>query len=377
MRILKAYKAELDPNNKQRTYFRRCAGTARFVYNWALADRIMRYEKGLSTSQYEQRTRFNSIKDEQCPWIREVPYAITESAFANCDMAYQNFFRRVKNSEKPGFPKFKRRGMRESFQLRDTKVVEDKIRFTRPIGWIRLKEYGYIPVDANYYGTYATISEQGGHWFVSVLVEEEIEQPQLNGKVIGVDFGINHLAICSDGMVFENSRPLDQATRKLKRIQRELSRREKGGSNWHKTKDRLRRVHYSVANQRQHIQHQISHYLTFKAQPAVIVLEDLNVSGMLQNHHIARALSDVGFYELRRQIEYKAEWLGIEVIYADRFFPSSKTCSRCGSKRDDLKLSERTFVCNDCGFSIDRDLNAALNLAALVNRETHGNCLGS
>jgi putative transposase len=376
MKVLKAYKTELDPNNKQRTYFRGCAGTARFVFNWALADRQLKYAQGEKTGLYDQTKRFNAIKDEQCPWIRSYPYAIVESAFRNCNAAFQHFFRRVKNGEKPGYPKFKARGVKDTFQLRNTKVMPDAICLTH-MGWIRLKEQDYIPVDVARYGVYSTVSKRAGRWFVSILAETDVEQLQVNGLVAGVDLGIHSLAVVSNGKTFENPKPLYAASRKLKRLQRELARRKKGGRNWRKTKARLQRAHYRVANIRNHTLHQISNYLTFKLRPAVIVLEDLSVSGMMKNHHLARAIGDAGFHELRRQIEYKADWCGIQVVFADTFYPSSKKCSACGAKRDELTLTERTFLCDTCGFSIDRDLNAALNLAALVNRETHGDCLGS
>jgi len=177
--------------------------------------------------------------------------------------------------------------------------------------------------------------------------------------------------------VFENPRHLKLAERKLKRLQRELSRRTKGGANWHKTKAKLQRAHFNLANTRQHEQHEISSYLTYKLKPAVIVLEDLSVSGMVKNHHLAQAISDVGFGELRRQIEYKAQWLGIEIVLADRWEPSSKRCSGCGEVKANLTLADRVYHCDHCGLEIDRDLNAAFNLAALVNRQTDGDCLGS
>jgi putative transposase len=365
MIVTKAYKTELNPNNKQIGFFRRCCGVSRFVYNWGLDHRIKLYEQGEKTSEYSQRKLFNSIKRDEYPWVTEVPYAVMESSFANLNSAYQNFFRRVKNGEKPGFPKFKCRGKNESFQLRNTKIFEDAVRLTK-IGIVRLKENDYIPVNAEKYGVYSTVSERAGHWFISVLVYEEVEQIETHGTVIGVDFGIKDIAILSNGKVFRNSKPLQSAQRKLSRLQRELARRKKGGSNWRKTKRKLQRAYYKVACIRRHIQHEISSYLVYGLKPSVIVLEDLNVKGMTANHNLARAILDVGFYELRRQIEYKAEWVGIQIVIADRWYPSSKTCSRCGVVKKDLKLSDRTFICPDCGYTIDRDLNAAVNLRNLA-----------
>lgn len=375
MKVLKAYRTELDPNNKQQAFFRQCAGTSRFVFNWALADRQQRYKNGLETNQGEQRKRFNTLKREQCPWILDMPYAVTESAFRNCDAAFQHFFRRVKNAETPGYPKFKARGIRDSFQLRNTKVYTDCVRLTH-VGLVRLKELDYIPINANRYGVYVTISQHAGRWFISVLVEEDTEQVHTSGKVIGVDFGVKDLAVCSNGKVFENPRHLQNAERKLKQLQRELSRRTKGGANWQKTKAKLQKAHFDVANARRHTQHEISSYLTHKLKPSVIVLEDLNVGGMMKNHHLAQAIGDVGFYELRRQIEYKAQWCGIEVVLADMWYPSTKTCSQCGAHKPEITLQHRVYCCDHCGLKINRDLNAARNLAALVKGETRPDCLG-
>lgn len=369
MKINRAYKTELNPNDKQRTMFRKCAGTSRFVYNWGLTEWKRQYEEGEKPSRYGLCKQFNSIKDEECSWIREIPYAVTESAFYNLGFAFKNFFRRAKaGKEKPGYPRFKKKGHDDSFQLRSTRIELDRIRLTH-IGWVRLKERGYIPTTGNgaKFGVYATVSRRAGRWFISVQVEEEMPKPE-NGStlVIGVDFGLKVLAVCSDGVVFENPRALQQEERKLKRLGKELSRRKRGGQNWKKTKRKIQRCHARIANIRKHALHQVSHHVTAKAKPGTVVLEDLNVSGMLQNRRLSKAISDVGFYELRRQIEYKAGWNGAKVEIADRFYPSSKTCAECGAVKPLLKLSERTFVCEACGAIVDRDLNAALNLAALA-----------
>jgi len=380
MRVIKAYKTELDPNNKQATFFGRCCGASRYVYNWGLAEWSERYDLGATPSATELKRYFNNqIKDELCPWLRALPYAVTEAAFVNLGLAFKNFFRRVKNGDKEvGYPKFKKRGRTSnSFQVCNLKVENDQVRITG-VGWVRLKERGYIPTDAKKYGTYATISEKAGRWFVSVQVEEEIPDPQ-NGSVltVGVDFGLKSLAVCSDGTVYENPRPLRHAQRRLKMLGKELARRTRGGSNWHKTKRRLQRQHAKVANIRKHVLHQISHDLIVNKHPAMVVIENLNVRGMVKNHHLSQAINDVGFYELRRQIEYKAQWNGVDVIVADRWFPSSKLCRFCGSINDGLTLADREWIC-DCGAELDRDLNAAMNLAAYGrNRETHGDCLGS
>lgn len=366
MKILRAYKTELDPTNKQRTMFNNCAGAARFVYNWALADRIERYEKGSPTNHYEQKRRFNALKGEQFPWIYEVPYTLQEQAFRNLDVAYKNFFRRVKKEKTPRFPKFKNRRTPKHFTLRGSiHIEEDRIKLP-VIGWIRLKERSYLPSENDAKLLSVTISERANRWYVSAQIEEEIKDP-INGNtlVVGVDFGLKTLAVLSNGETFENPHALITEQRRLARLGRELARREKGSQNWRKTKHKIQRCYAKVASIRKHVLHDISHHVTADLQPKTVVIEDLNVSGMAKNRHLSKAIYDAGFAELRRQIEYKAQWYGVEVLLADRWFASSKTCSACGCIKDDLTLADRIFKCADCGTVIDRDLNAAINLAAL------------
>lgn len=362
--MIRAYKTELDPTNKQRTKMASCIGASRFVYNWALADRIAQYEAGTPTNQYAQCKRFNSLKREQFSWLTELPYDVIGSAFANLDVAYQNFFRRVKQGkEKPGFPKFRKRSTHGSFQLRGTKVTSDAVRLIG-IGWVKLKERNYLPVGIEL-TTYATISEQAGRWYISVQAEVP-DLPKTQGLgAIGIDRGVKQLAVCSDGTTLENPRVLEKYERKLTTLQRELSRRKKGSANRAKTKAKIAKLHQRIANIRSHNQHQFSHHVTEDLQPAAIVLEDLNVKGMMANDKLAKALSDASMSELGRQIEYKAGWRRIEIIKADRWFASSKTCSRCGCVKSDLTLADRIYACPECGLIIDRDLNAAINLAAL------------
>jgi len=361
--IQRAYKTELDPNNKQRTLFVKCAGVARFVYNWGLADHEERYARGEKTNIYEQKRRFNALKDEHFPWIREVAYVIIQEAFSNLEAAYKNFYRRQKNGDKkPGYPKFKsRKNGIGSFRMRGSiSIDEDRIKLPR-IGWVRLKERGYLPTEGIKLLS-VTISERTGRWFVSVQCEMEIDEQQNTGPVIGVDFGVKDLVVCSNGKRFNPPEELYGLDRTVIRLSRKLSRQRMGGKNREKTRRRIARIGARIANVRRQMTHDISDYLTAKTKSRVIGIEDLNVKGMMKNHNLARAIANVNFGELRRQIEYKARWRGSEVVVADRWYPSSKTCSHCGSIRDELKLSERIFRCPECGFEIDRDLNAAINL---------------
>jgi putative transposase len=229
---------------------------------------------------------------------------------------------------------------------------------------LRLKEHSYLPVEGVHI-LGATVSERAGHWFVSVQVEMEIHDPIASYRpVVGVDLGILALATFSDGTRIENPHALKKDLRKIKRLQRVVSRRQKGSANREKAVRQLARTHLRVANVRKNALHQVTSQLA-KTKSAV-VLEDLNVSGMVQNHTLAQAILDVGFSEFRRQMIYKGQWYGCQVILADRFYPSSKRCSQCGHIQATLELGTRVYICEHCGLMIDRDLNAAINLQQLT-----------
>lgn len=372
--ILKAYKTKLRPTVEQARYFGACCGAARFVFNWVLADRKKMFEDGGKPNKFEQERRFNAIKDELYPWIRKYPSRLIGAEFKHVDIAYQNFFRNIKNGKSgrdAGFPKFKSRFKdKQSFTLRGSIRVENgRVKLPR-IGWVSLSEKNYIPEGVKI--NFVTISERAKDWFISFQVEQEIDSPQQpTGDPIGVDVGIKSLAVCSDGKEFPNDKVLTQYEKKLATLQRELSRRTKGSANREKTKAKIAKLHQKIASKRVHNLHNISKYVTEHKRPSVVVIEDLNVSGMMKNHKVAKALGDSSMSELHRQIEYKAAWNGIEVVKADRWFASSKTCHVCGCIQD-MPLSVRVFKCPDCGTRIDRDLNAAKNLAALAEPVKHG-----
>ena len=365
MKRLRAYKTKLVLNNKEASYFLGCAGFSRFVFNWGLAEWKRQYEAGEKPSAYSLKKQFNAIKDKEFPWVREYPYVIEQEAFDHLGRAFQNFFRRVKKGEKPGYPKFKKRGISDRFTLRDCNADRNDIKLPI-IGWTRLAESHYLPTE-NVKILSANISKRGKNWLVSLQVEKEVQEPVAQiGKPLGIDLGIKSQAVCSNGKVFDNPKTLSNHERKLKRLSRELSRRKLGGCNREKTKVKLSREHQKIADIRSHGLHNISRYVTAKTKPRTIVIEDLNVSGMMKNHRLAKSLADSSMSELRRQIEYKAEWNGIQVLVADRFYPSSKKCSKCGNVKGELSLSDRIYICDSCGNVIDRDMNAALNLAALA-----------
>ncbi|WP_218032144.1 RNA-guided endonuclease InsQ/TnpB family protein [Dictyobacter kobayashii] len=249
--------------------------------------------------------------------------------------------------------------------------MSSRIIFNFPrLGVLRLYEHGYLPTTAKVLS--ATVSEQAGHWFVSVQVEESILEPkEATGTVIGVDLGIKALATCSDGTVIANPNAPRSNLNKLQRVSRQHARKQKGSKNRLKATRTLARLHAHIANIRKDTLHKATSQIVAKTKcdqerARVIVIEDLNVSGMLKSRRLSRAIADVGFYEFRRQIIYKAEQAGCETLLVSRWEPSSKTCSSCKVVREELDLSERTFVCHACGLVIDRDLNASYNLADLA-----------
>jgi len=371
--ILRAYKVEIDPNNVQRTALLKHAGAARFAWNWGLARRKQEYEEtGKSSNAIEQHRQLNALKKTDFPWLYEVSKAAPQEALRDLDKAYQNFFRRVKAGKKNGFPKFKsRKNGIGSFKLTGAIHVDnDRIKLPR-IGWLRLKEHGYIPTDGIHILS-ATVSESAGRWFVSVQCQQEIEVTQATGEPVGVDLGIKELAVVSDGRRFENPKALRKAQTKLKRLQRELSRRKKGGKNREKTRKKIAKAHQRIANIRRDTLHKATSAIVAKTKPdserpSVVVIEDLNVKGMMKNHNLAQAISDVGMGEFKRQLEYKSRWCGVELLVADRFFPSSRLCPVCGTINAGLTLADRVWIC-DCGAEHDRDLNAANNLKNLAVR---------
>jgi len=368
--IQRAYKTELDLNDRQTTACRKHAGAARWAYNWGLQRKQDAYRTtGTSPSAIDLHRELNALKQTQVPWMYEVSKCAPQEALRNLDNAFAHFFRRAKLKQAGklrgtiGYPKRKTRkhGL-GGFRLTGSiAVCPDAVQLPR-LGRLRLKERGYLPTAATILS--ATVTEQAGRWYVSLLVEQEQAVPVNTGPVAGVDLGIKKLATISDGTEESNPHHLKEQLRKIKRCQRTVSRRRKGSRNRRKAVNKLARLHRRVANQRANTLHQFTSRLA--KTKSVVVIEDLSVAGMLKNHHLAQAIGDVGFGEFRRQLAYKAEWYGRQVLVASRWEPTSKTCSGCGWVDDDLSLADRTFRCERCGQVLDRDLNAAINLAKLA-----------
>ena len=385
MKVLRAYKTELDPTYKQVEQLLQHAGCARWAYNWGLRKKIEAYKAtGKSPSAIDLHRELNNLKTKPAeeggvPWMYESSKCAPQEALRNLDAAYKSFFRRCKSgAKKKGFPRFKsRRNGIGSFRLTGSIRASETHVQLPSLGGIKLKEYKYLPVE-NVHILSATITESAGHWFVSLQVEQEtVESQSTKAKekradrilpppklvsVLGVDVGIKHLAVTSDGKVFDNPKALIKAQKTLRCRQKAVSRKQKGSKNRRKAVAKVTRVHQRIANIRRDALHKMTTSIAKSA--SVIVIEDLNVSGMLKNHCLARALSDASLSECHRQLEYKSGWYGSTLLKADRFYPSSKRCSKCGKVKDHLGLDERVYRCGNpaCGLVIDRDLNAAINL---------------
>lgn len=377
MNIIRAYKTELDLNNVQRTACKRHAGAARYAYNWGLSRKIEAYRNGEKTpSAIDLHRELNRLKKGELSWLYEVSKCAPQEALRNLDTAFAHFFRRVREKKsgkkvKVGFPRYKaKKNGVGSFRLTGAiRIYEDAIQLPR-LGILRLKERGYLPCGGVHILS-ATVSEHAGRWYVSAQVEMEIADPQPEEKpVAGVDLGISHLATVSDGQVIENPRALRQGLVQLRREQRIVSRRQPGSANRRKAVEKLAKTHQRVANIRKETLHQTTSLLA-KTKSAV-VLENLNVSGMMKNRRLAQALADVGMYEFRRQMIYKGKWYGCQVLEADRYYPSTKRCSCCGNVKEEMGLGERVYACQACGMILDRDRNAALNLEQFITASSAG-----
>ena len=381
MQVVRGYKTELDLNNEQRTACLKHAGCARFAYNWGLARSQEVYRTtGKRPTPIDLHKELNIVKQTDYPWMYEVSKCAPQEALRDLERAYKDFYRRAtlkkqgKWKGKVGFPKFKKKSKGiGSFRLTGSiKVSEESVQLPR-LGRLRLHEHGYIPTDAKILS--ATVSEQAGRWFVSIQVKEEQEQPVCTATTaIGVDLGIKTLATLSDGTPFENPRALKHSLKKLRRLEKQKSRRKKGSKNRAKTVAKLTKQHAHVANIRKDASHKLTSYLC--KNHALVAIEDLHVAGMVKNHKLAQAVSDSNFGEIRRQLEYKAKWHGVHLVVIDRFSPSSQMCSHCQWRNEALTLAGRVFVCLDCGAVTDRDYNAAQNIVrvAVSSIDTQNAC---
>ena len=382
--LLKSYKTEINPTPEQKQTINRTIGVCRFVYNFYLAHNKEIYDKekcfvsGIDFSKWLNNEFMPN--NQEYNWIKEVSSKSVKQSIMNADRAFKNFFK-----GKSRFPKFKKKSksdVKMYFVKTNSKVIIpcERHRIKIPtLGWVQLKEKGYIPTNPDTHIIKSgTISYKAGRYYISVLVEqEEISKPQLNNFGIGIDLGIKDFAICSNGKTYKNinkSSRIKKLEKKLKREQRSLSRKYenykklninmKGEATRHNIQKQMLKVqklHQRLANIRTDYINKVISELV-KTKPMWITIEDLNVSGMMKNRHLSKAIAQQKFFEFRTKLLAKCNEYGIELRIVDRFYPSSKTCHNCGSIKSDLRLSDRIYHCCECGYTEDRDYNASLNL---------------
>jgi putative transposase len=354
-----AIKRALKLNNKEATWMAKHAGFRRVVFNFGLSLRIQMYSEGkLSDSKVigeVKKVLTNYVKKQpEFAWMNQLSSRVYQNALIDLKDAFSRY-----RSGKAGHPKFASRRNGQSFTVDSSngKVLLGSGNTIKipTLGTFRLTE----PLECGFVSQTFTISKEGSRWFVSFCVDAERLPRKQSQTSVGIDVGIKSFATLSNQQVFDAPKPLKQAKTKLATLQRKASKQVNGSKNQHKTYHKISRLHSRIACIRKDFLHKLTTYLakTFK----LIKIEDLNVQGMMANHKLAGAISDLGFYEFKRQLEYKCQMYGASLVLVDQWFPSSKTCSNCGSKKD-MPLSLRTYDCPACGSSIDRDLNASLNI---------------
>ena len=382
--MIKSFRVRLITNNKQGTKLFSFAGAARYAYNWALEEEHKEYKNSKKfLSDYELRRRFTQHKKlGNNSWLRSISNNVMKQAIKDACNAYKNFFKHQSRfprfkSKKRSTPSFYQDPIKIKFTSTHVKLekISDSIRKNRRVlNYIRLAERDRIPIGVKYLNP--RITYDGLSWWISVSIEYPDSVNKPIGEPTGIDLGIKNLAICSDNITYQNinkSRRVKSIEKKKRRLQRKISRKYeknkiKGGEyRYYKTKNVIKdeklllKINHRLTNIRKNYLHQVTSEIV-KREPSFICLEDLNVSGMLKNKHLSKSIQEECFYEFRRQIEYKSRERNIIVIFASKFYPSSKLCSCCGYVKRDLKLSDRIYRCPKCGNVIDRDLQAAINL---------------
>ncbi|MGC8534687.1 MAG: RNA-guided endonuclease InsQ/TnpB family protein [Rhizomicrobium sp.] len=371
--MLITHKIALDPNNAQATYLARAAGVARFAYNWALAEWKRQYEAWKSDnrlpkpSQAALRRQLNAVKREQFPWMLDVTKNAPQMAIIQLGQAFQNFF-----TGRARYPQFRKKGVHDRFTLTNDQFDIDGSRMRIPnLGWVRMRE------TLRFAGKImsATVLRVADRWYVSLTVDtpDSSHLPKAeNQGAAGVDLGVSALATLSTGEAIPGPKAHKALLDRLRRTSRSLSRKVKGSANRKKARARLAKLHARIAAIRSDALHKLTTDLTRRFH--TIGVEDLNVRGMVKNRHLARSIADMSFFAFRRQLEYKAAMRGGQIVVADRFYASSKTCSACGHKRDALPLNVREWTCPSCCVVHDRDVNAAMNLKNMAVSSTVSAC---
>jgi len=367
--MIMGVKVRLHPTKEQEQALWKSAGTARFVYNWTLARQEENYSNGGKfILDNDLRKEITKLKQGELLWLKEVSNNVAKQAVKDACDAYKRFFNGLSSK-----PKFKSRKKskpsfyndNEKLKVRETSVLIEKV------GWVKIKKNS-ISIGSKY--SNPRVSFDGKYWFISVGIEREQPKEKLTGESIGIDVGIKYLAICSNGMKFKNinkTKTVKKLEKRLRRLQRRVSRKyqkNKKGVKFVKTcniiklEREIRFLHRRLANIRNNHAHQATNAIV-KTKPSRVVMETLNIKGMMKNKHLSKAIAQQSLYEFKRQMQYKCTFSGIEFVEADKWYPSSKTCSECGHIKTRLSLSERTYNCEGCGSVIDRDLNASINLS--------------
>lgn len=377
--MIKSFRIRLFPTKAQEQQLWQHIGACRYIWNYMLA-----YQQELYSDGEKHLSAFSMInllkplkKDGEHSWLYEVSNKSLQTICRDLDKSYSNFFKKI-----TGFPKFKsRKHSKPNFPVRDTLYFKNGLAIIEKLGKVKYKTDYTIPQGRDVKFSNPRVSNVNGKWLLSFGLECENQAPELTDINMGIDLGVKDLAVVefnNTKLVFHNinkSKQVRNLKKKILHTQRAISRKyeqNRRGNRYTKTNNiaraetKLRKLHIRLVNIRGNYLHQTTHSLV-KLLPKRVVMEDLNITGMMKNKHLSKAIQEQGFAEFVRQIQYKCEWSGIEFVQVDRFYPSSKTCSHCGNIKTNLRLRDRTYVCDECGFTIDRDYNAAINLSRYVS----------